>query len=166
MHRHPTSVLEVGDGVNDRQVPIHADARQQEAPAQKVELPHQGRQLAEEVAEQPAAGVLQDAERQRGEEQEVGHGQVQQVDLADAQEMPAAQENSHHQAVYHNPQEEETAVKEGFKDDLKAPQGAVLVAAIRYFTVIGVVDFCIVLLQNLKKKKKNFISAPLLKEIL
>lgn len=132
VHHPPPSVLQVGDGVDDRQVPIDADARQQEAPAQEVELPHQTHQLAEKVAEYPTDGVLQDDERERGQEQEVGHGQVQQVDLADAQETPAAQEDGHHQAISHHTQQEETAVKDGFKDGLKALQTAVLIAAVRH----------------------------------
>lgn len=130
VHRPPPAMLQAGHGVNDGQVAVHGDARQQEAPAQDVELPGQAHQLAGEVAEEPTGEVLQDAEGEGGQEQQVGGGQVQQVDLADAQETPAAQEDGHHQAVTHHTQQEQAAVKEGFERGLEAPQSAVLVAAV------------------------------------
>lgn len=135
VHRPLPAVLQSGDGVNNGQIPIDGDVRQQETSTQEVELPRQAHQLAGKVAEQPTGDVLQDAEREDGQEQEVGHGQVQQVDLADTQETPAAQEDRHHQAVSHHTQQEEAAIKEGFKCGLEAPQSAVLV------TTVGLVVF-------------------------
>lgn len=130
VHRPPPAMLQAGHGVDDGQVAVHGDARQQEAPDQDVELPGQAHQLAAEVAEEPTGEVLQDAEGEGGQQQQVGGGQVQQVDLADAQEAPAAQEDGHHQAVAHHAQQEEAAVEEGFERGLEAPQSAVLVAAV------------------------------------
>lgn len=141
VHRPLPAMLQAGHGVNDGQVAVHGDARQQEAPDQAIELPGQAHQLAAEVAEEPTDEVLQDAEGEGGQEQQVGGGQVQQVELTDAQETPAAQEDGHHQAVPHHTQQEEAAVKEGFERGLEAPQSAVLVAA------VGLVVFRVIIIR-------------------
>lgn len=155
VHRPPPTVLQPGQGVNNGQIPINGDARQQETPAQEVELARQAHQLAGKVAKNPTGDVLQDAKREGGQEQKVGHSQVQQVDLADAQETPAAQEDSHHQAIPHHTQQEEAAVKEAFKCGLEAPQSAVLVATVGLVVfrvnIICIVGFYSMLLQKINK---------------
>ena len=137
VHCPSTAVVQAADGVNNGQIPIDGDARQQETAAQGVELPRQAHQLAQKVAIHPTDDVLHDAEREGGQEQEVSHGQVQQVDLADAQETPAAHQDGHHEAVCHHTQQEEAAVEEGFECGLEAPQSADLVAT------VGLIVFCV-----------------------
>lgn len=155
LHCPPLAMLQAGDGVNDGQIPIDGDARQQETPAQEVELPRHAHQLAGKVAKHPTGDILQDAEREGGQEQEVSHSQVQQVDLTDAQEAPAAQEDGHHQAISHHTQQEEAAVKEGFKCGLEAPQSTVLIATVGlvvfHVNIICLVGFSAMYLQQINK---------------
>lgn len=141
MHFSLTSNLHARNGMNNCQIPIKPNAGEKEAPTEDVKLFPHAHQLAEKRAEQPTCRILNQIERECEKEQEVSQGEVQQVDLGDAQEAPASQEDGDHQAVPCHTQQKDQAVEHSLEDGMKGPQVQLLMAlvlwlACRIFVVI------------------------------
>lgn len=85
-------------------------------------MPHHVHQLAEKLAKHPTSQVLSNSERKCGKEHEVGQGEVKQVDLIDAQDTPASQEDRYHQAVPCHTQQEDGAVEHSLEHRFKGPE--------------------------------------------
>lgn len=129
VHFSWASTLHAGDGVNNGEVAIKPDAGEEEASAQQVEVLQHALGHAEEVSENPADGDADHLKGKREQEQEVSDGEMQQVDLCDAQAAPTPQQDSGHQAISCQTKEEDDAVEHRLDDGVKALQAQLLIVA-------------------------------------
>lgn len=98
--------------------------------------------LAEKLAKHPTGEVLNHSERKCEKEHEVSHGEVKQVDLIDAQEMPAPEEDRYHQAVSCHTQQEDGAVEHSLEHDIEGPQALFTAIALlfsRWVNIVGAI---------------------------
>lgn len=130
VHGARTPALHAGDRPDDGQVAVKADARQEEAATEDVEVFHQSHQLAEGLSEQPSAEGLGHGEGKRDEEHEIGHGEVEEEDVCDAQNLLPSQEDGYHQAVPRHPEHEDEAVQHRLDRGIKHPHVQLVGAAV------------------------------------
>uniref|UniRef100_A0A8C2TMP5 Uncharacterized protein n=1 Tax=Coturnix japonica TaxID=93934 RepID=A0A8C2TMP5_COTJA len=113
---HPVSLLSgSAGGVDDGQVAVHADASQQQDAAVEVGFLQHRDGFAHDGAKNPLVGPVGSPERQAEGKEQVGHSQVEQVDVGDGAVHVAGGDHQHHQPVAHHAEEEDQAVDEGYE---------------------------------------------------
>lgn len=107
---------------------------------------HQANKLAEKLPKQPTIYIFNYIKRKRDKEHEVSQGEVQQVDLGDAQEAPTSQEDCYHQAIPCHTQQEAQAVQQRLKHGMKDLQANPLIVLTEGFFLIcdAVIVVCVV----------------------
>ena len=107
-----TLLVPGGHGVADAQVALEADAREEENGAVQVAVELEAHQAAGQVPEGPVvmAGVVEDEEGQGTDVQEVGHSQVQHIDLATGQRLAGPPDEKDDGEVEREAQHEHQAV--------------------------------------------------------
>lgn len=108
---------------------------------------HQANKLAEKLPKQPTIYIFNYIKRKRDKEHEVSQGEVQQVDLSDAQEAPTSQEDCYHQAIPCHTQQEAQAVQQRLKHGMKglpANPLIVLTEGFFFFFYVAVIVVCVI----------------------
>lgn len=124
--------------LHDGDVAVHADAGEQQHAAEEVD-PVDGRhQFTERHAKVPAADGVHGPEGQRAQEEEVGHGQVQQVHVRHGfQAVAHGGVDPDHQQVPDGAEDEDDPEERGFVTAAKGPDPAPVTHA-RVFSIIVV----------------------------
>lgn len=102
-----------GDGFGDAEVAVHADGGEEEHAAVKADLVDGVHGLAHHQAQQPLPGGVGRPKGQREGEEEVGAGQVEQVDVRHGLEPLEIEEGEDDQQVSGQAQEADDGVKGG-----------------------------------------------------
>lgn len=122
VHCSATATLQAGNRVHNCQIPVEPNESKEQTSTENIEMPHHVQKFAEKLAKHPASQVFHNGERESEQEHEVSQGEVKQVDLIDAQETPALQEDRNHQAVSCHAQEEDGAVEQCLEHGGKDPE--------------------------------------------
>lgn len=122
VHCFATAALQARNCMHNCQIPIEPNESEKQTSTENIEVPHHVDKFAEKLAKHPTGQVLDNDERKREKEHEVSQGEVKQVDLIDAQETPALQEDCHHQAVSRHTQQEDGAVEHSLEHRCKGPE--------------------------------------------
>lgn len=148
-------VLSLGH-LHDGDVAVHADAGEQERAAEEVHPGDGNRHLAERHAKVPALDGVHGQEGQRAQEEEVGHGEAQQVHVRHGlQTVAHGGVDPNHQQVPHGAEDEDDPVEGGLVLAAKGPDYALVTHArvLRHPGVIVVVVVGQILQSNVEKSK-------------
>lgn len=163
VHFFRASTLHAGDCVDDGQIPIESNASQEETPTQEVQVSQHAIEDAEKLPEHPSGDTFDHIERQREYQQEVGQGEVQQVDLSDAQPTVTPQEDGNHQAISGQTQKEDEAVEHRTEHRVKLQEyQSFVIAGESVFIIICVIVIAvrvIVVLWNKEQREFRYDTA-------